>query len=463
VFKLKYTLAIDIGASSGRHILGYMDNGKMVLEEIYRFPNYMDGVDEHKVWDTKRLFNEILEGLKKAKELNKIPETVGIDTWGVDYALLDKDDNLLEPVYAYRDSKNAGLAEDVSKIIPFEDVYASCGIEFADFNTIYQLYGDKLSGKMDKAETFLTLPDYFNFLLTGVKKQEYTDATTTSLININTHTWDYDIIEKLGYKKSLFNDLSVPGSVVGKVSDKIADILGYKPTVVLPATHDTASAVLAVPDGGNKEAYISSGTWSLMGVENPVAITKEKFNGKAFSNEGSVDYNFRVQTNIMGMWIFQNVKKEFANYSFTELTDMAENSTYQHTFDVNDKSFFAPQSMLEAINNYFVKNNVTPPESIGDVCRSIFLSLAECYAKTIEGVSNVVGKKFNALHIIGGGSQNMLLNKFTAKSTKLPVIAGPTEATAIGNIAVQLVYLNEIESLSDAKNIIKKSFDIYEV
>lgn len=460
---MKYTLAIDIGASSGRHIIGYMENGKMVLEEIYRFPNYMDGVDGHRVWDTKRLFNEILAGLIKAKEIGKTPETIGIDTWGVDYALLDKDDNLLEPVYAYRDSKNAGLADKVSKIIPFEDVYANCGIEFADFNTIYQLYGDKISGKMDKAETFLTLPDYFNFLLTGVKRQEYTDATTTSLINIKTHTWDYGIIEKLGYKKSLFKELSQPGTVVGNVSEDIANILGYKPTVILPATHDTASAVLAVPDSGNKEAYISSGTWSLMGVENPSAITEETFNGKAFSNEGGINYNFRVQTNIMGMWIFQNVKKEFGTYSFTELTAMAENSTYQGMFNVNDKAFFAPQSMIEAINNDFINRGIAPPEGIGDVCRSVFLSLADCYAKTIEGVSNVVGKKFNALHIIGGGSQNKLLNKLTAKSTKLPVIAGPTEATAIGNVLIQLIYLNEIESLIEGKNIIKQSFDIYVV
>ena len=461
---MEYSLAIDIGASSGRHVIGYIKDGKMITQEIYRFPNAPVEKDGKLIWDTERLFSEIVNGLKKAKEIDKIPTTIGIDTWGVDYALLDSNDNLIGEVYCYRDARNEKSYKKVHDIVAFEEVYKRTGIEFAQFNTIYQLYDDFLTGKLDNAQTFLQLPDYFHFLLTGVKKQEYTNATTTALVNANTHDWDFELIEKLGIKTSLFNSLNQPATIVGELKGDIRKVVGYNAKVVMPATHDTASAVLSVPSEKEYSPYISSGTWSLMGVEVPKAITNAQFEGKPFSNEGSVDFNFRFQTNIMGMWIFQNVKKEIGEgKSFTELTALAKLSDFNQTFDVNDKSFFAPKSMVDAIKDYYVNNGKTPPVEIGDICRAIFISLAESYAKTIKAISTITNKSFNVLHIIGGGSQNQLLNELTAKATGLKVIAGPTEATAIGNLLVQSLSLGSIPSLSKGKEIIKNSFDITEI
>ena len=461
---MEYSLAIDIGASSGRHIIGSLVDGKMVLEEIYRFPNGPIVKDGKLVWDIERLFGEILTGLKKAKEIGKIPKTIGIDTWGVDYALLDDKDNLIGEVYCYRDDRNENSSKKVHEIIPFEEIYKKTGIEFAEFNTIYQLYDDVLTGRIQNAQSFLELPDYLNFLLTGVKKQEYTNATTTALVNTKTHDWDFELIEKLGIKKTLFKKLSQPTETVGELSSKIQEIVGYNSTVILPATHDTASAVLAVPSESEACPYISSGTWSLMGVEVPNAITNATFNGKSFSNEGSVNFNFRFQTNIMGMWIFQNVKKEIGEgKSFSELTTMASESKFNKIFDVNDKSFFAPKSMVKAITDYYKNRGEIPPTDIGDMCRAIFISLADSYATTISGISNIIGKKFNSLHVIGGGSQNGLLNQLTKEKTGMKIIAGPTEATAIGNMLVQFLATKQISSFLEGKKIIKKSFEITEI
>ncbi len=455
---MNYVLAVDIGASSGRHMLAHVENGKIILEEIYRFENFIDEVDGAKTWNVDRLFSEVKNGLKKAKDLGKIPVSVGIDTWGVDYVLLDKDDRALYPVYAYRDDKNYELSEEVSKIIPFDELFKKTGIEFAAFNTVYQLYGDKKSGKMDKAESLLMIPDYLNFLLTGVKKQEYTNATTTAMVNVKTHRFDEDVIAKLGYKKELFKELSQPTTVVGGFSKEVREEVGYDATVVLPATHDTASAVLAVPDGSRKEAYISSGTWSLLGIENESAVT-DGLNGRSFSNEGSVDFNFRFQTNIMGMWIFQNVRKELGG-TFSELTAAAAASDYTETFNVNKKEFFAPKSMTDAIKNDFIERGITPPEKVGDICNSVFLSLAQSYKETICGMEEVLGKKIDVLHIIGGGCQNALLNGYTSKAANIKVTAGPVEATAIGNVSVQLVAMKMVESLKKAKEMIEESFEI---
>ena len=459
--KMEYVLAIDIGASSGRHMLAHIENDKIFLEEIYRFDNYIDGSDGVKTWNVKRLYNEVINGLKKAKDIGKIPLSVGIDTWGVDYVLMDKNDEVLSPVYAYRDEKNYKLSEDVSKIISFEKLFERTGIEFAVFNTVYQLYGDKKSGKMSKAESFLMIPDYLNFLLTGVKKQEYTNATTTAMVNVKTHRFDEEVIDKLGYKKSLFNELSQPGTIVGEYTEEVQAEVGYNATVILPATHDTASAVLAVPDDGRREAYISSGTWSLLGKEVGRAVT-DNLKGMSFSNEGSINFNFRFQTNIMGMWIFQNVKKQLGG-SFIELTEAAAKSEYTGTFDVNKKEFFAPDDMVKAIQNDFTERGITPPYAAGDICNSIFLSLAESYNKTIRGIEEILGEKIEVLHIIGGGSQNKLLNSYTAKLAKVKVMAGPVEATAIGNVSAQLVALNLIENFSETKKMILNSFEIQEV
>ena len=285
---MKYALAIDIGASSGRHIIGYKKNNEIVYEEIYRFPNGVKNVNGHLVWDVNALFKEILTGLKKAKTLNKKPDVIGIDTWAVDYALLDENDKLIDCVYAYRDKRTEKSIPEVHKILSHEELYKLCGIQFQPFNTIYQLYEDKMSGRLNKAKSFLMLPDYLHFLLTGNKKQEYTNATSTSMVNADTKTWDKDILSKLGLNKDLFKDLSNPGTVVGSFKEDIKEYLGYDAKVVLPATHDTASAVEALDI--KDEPYISSGTWSLLGLKVKDAIRDEKSHQGNWSNEGGPSY-----------------------------------------------------------------------------------------------------------------------------------------------------------------------------
>ncbi|MBQ8427715.1 MAG: rhamnulokinase, partial [Clostridia bacterium] len=285
---MRYYLAIDIGASSGRHIVSYLQDGKMITEEVYRFqngPKETQGYDGklHLMWEPERLYQEILNGLKKAGELGKVPYSVGIDTWGVDYALLDENDKAIGGVYCYRDERTKEPIGQVHDVIPYDELFAKTGIQFASFNTVYQLLHDRDTGRMDKAKSMLMLPDYFHFRLTGVKKQEYTNATTTGMVNALTHKWDEEIIEKLGYKKELFGELAQPGTVVGEFTDEVAAFVGYKAKVVLPATHDTASAVLAAPLDG-QTPYISSGTWSLLGVEQNKAVTLQSANVAGYSN-----------------------------------------------------------------------------------------------------------------------------------------------------------------------------------
>ena len=352
---MRYYLAIDIGASSGRHILAHLENGKMVTEEIYRFQNGPENLTafdgkEHLMWTHERLFTEILNGLKVAKEIGKIPYSVGIDTWGVDYALLDENDQAIGGIYCYRDTRTDETIPEVHSIIPFADLYAKTGIQFNSFNTVYQLLDDKKTGRMAKAKSFLMLPDYFHFRLTGVKKQEYTNATTTGMVNAVTHQWDEEILEKLGYKKELFGELTQPGETVGEFSDEVAAYVGYKAKVVLPATHDTASAVLAAPLDG-QTPYISSGTWSLLGVEQNAAHTSKEAMDASYSNEGSVKGQFRLQINIMGLWMIQQVRHELNDqYSFAELADMARANPVDDEINVNEQRFMAPENMTAEIN-----------------------------------------------------------------------------------------------------------------
>ncbi len=460
---MKYYLAIDIGASSGRHIVAHLENGKMITEEVYRFQNgpvnkvAYDG-KEHLVWEPERLYTEILNGLKKAGELGKIPQSVGIDTWGVDYALLDENDKAIGGVYCYRDSRTEEALEKVHGIIPFERLFAKTGIQFSTFNSVYQLFHDKETGRMEKAKSMLMLPDYFHFRLTGVKKQEYTNATTTGMVNAITHEWDEEIIEQLGYKKELFGELSQPGSVVGEFTDEVAAYVGYKATVVLPATHDTASAVLAAPLSG-QTPYISSGTWSLMGVEQNVAHTDKSAMEVGYSNEGSVNKTFRFQINIMGLWMIQQVRHELEDkYSFVQLAEMAKENPVDIEIDVNDQAFFAPKSMIGAINAA-VGRELT----VGEMAYVIYKNLARCYASSLKALEEVVGETYETLNIIGGGSQNKLLNALTKEHTGKRVITGPAEGTAIGNLMMQMVGLGDIADVTAGRAIIKNTFDIAEV
>ena len=451
---MKYFLAIDIGASSGRHIIGSIENGTLKTEEIYRFTNGADLRDGRLVWDTARLFGEIVAGLKHAKAIGKAPSYIGIDTWAVDYALLDKEDNLIGEVYCYRDGRTERAVDGVHRIISFDELYKRTGIQFQKFNTVYQLYADKLSGKIEKAESMLMLPDYLNFLLTGVKKQEYTNATSTGLVNAQTHKWDGDIIGLLGLNGKLFGELSQPGTAVGELSEEIRREVGYNATVILPATHDTASAVLAAPLDG-ESPYISSGTWSLLGIEQSAARTDGGSKSANYSNEGSIGFNFRYQKNIMGLWILQSVRRELGGISFPALIETARGQKSTDIIDVNDDRFLAPESMIEEIKSALGKNVDT-----ATLLRVIYDSLAKSYADAICELERNTGKTYKTLNIIGGGCRDSLLNELTAKSTGKKIITGPVEATAIGNLVMQMIGAGDIEDISAARKIIKKSFPL---
>ena len=452
-----YYLAIDIGASSGRHVLGYIQDGVMKTEEIYRFKNGFFEENGRKKWDTKYLFQEIVNGLKVAKTLGKIPKSVGIDTWGVDYALLDREDNLIDGVYAYRDSRTEKTISAVHKKVSFATLYKRTGVAQASYNTVYQLYDDVITGRMKKAKTFLMLPDYLHFLLTGVKKQEYSNATTTGLVNAITKSWDLDVVAKLGYKKSLFKTLYRAGEKVGNLKKEIAEEIGYDTQVVLPPTHDTASAIFATPLDAST-LFLSSGTWSILGAETDNAVTDEVSMQNGYSNEGGYDKRNALLTNIMGLWILQQIRKETGDkYSFSELTQMASENPVEEIINVNDKVFLAPENMTETI-----WGKAGRKMSLGETAYCVFNSLALDYKRAVHAVENTTGVKYKTLRIIGGGSQNGLLNALTKKYTNLSVTVGPTEGTAIGNLLAQMLADKAIENEKQAKEIIAKSFDIKE-
>ena len=459
----KYYLAIDIGASSGRHMLAGMKDGKMQLEEVYRFPNGMDNKNGTLCWDVERLFTEIKNGLKKCKEIGKIPVSMGIDTWGVDYVLLDKDDNILGDTVGYRDSRTEGMDEKVYEVIPQDDLYARTGIQKQIFNTIYQLMAVKESHPeyLEQAETILMIPDYFNFLLTGVKKNEYTEATTGQLISPKTNDWDYELIDMLGYNSGMFLPVSMTGTVVGGFTEEVQKEVGFNCTVVLPATHDTGSAVLAVPTNDDDAVYISSGTWSLMGIERKEADCSMESMKANFTNEGGYDHRFRYLKNIMGLWMIQSVKKEFTeNLSFAQICEMASKETISSIVDCNDDCFLAPKSMIEAVQKFCRDTNQQVPETVGEISSVIYNSLAKCYGDTVEEIEAITGKKYSTIYVVGGGSNAGYLNELTAKYTGRKVSAGPSEATAIGNVIVQMLHDGVFASLPEARTCVKESFDV---
>ena len=459
----KYYLAVDIGASSGRHMLASMKDGKMQLEEVYRFPNGMDNKNGTLCWDVDRLITEIKNGLKKCKEIGKIPVSMGIDTWGVDYVLLDKDDKILGDTVGYRDSRTEGMDEKVYEVIPQDDLYARTGIQKQIFNTVYQLMAVKQSHPeyLEQAETILMIPDYFNFLLTGVKMNEYTEATTGQLISPKTNDWDYELIDMLGYNSKMFRPVSMPGTVVGDFTEEVQKEVGFNCTVVLPATHDTGSAVLAVPTNDDDAVYISSGTWSLMGIERKEADCSMESMKANFTNEGGYDHRFRYLKNIMGLWMIQSVKKEFTeDLSFAEICEMASKETIPSIVDCNDDCFLAPESMIEAVQKFCRDTDQPVPETVGEISSVIYNSLAKCYGDTVEEIEAITGKKYSTIYVVGGGSNAGYLNELTAKYTGRKVSAGPSEATAIGNIIVQMIHDGVFASLPEARTCVKESFDV---
>ena len=459
-----YYLAVDIGASSGRHILGHMENGKMKLREIYRFENGMKNRDGKLLWDVEHLFTEIVNGMKKCKECGQIPTSMSIDTWAVDYVLLDKDDKVLGDTYGYRDSRTTGMDEKVYETIPEKELYAKTGIQKQIFNTIYQLMAVKqqTSELFEKAETFLMLPDYFQFLLTGVKVSEYTNATSTQLVSPIEKQWDRELIKSLGYPEKIFLPLRMPGTTVGNLKSEIQEEVGFDCEVILCASHDTASAVMAVPDANGEALYISSGTWSLMGVESETAHCDEKSRAANFTNEGGYDYRFRYLKNIMGLWMIQSVRHEMEDkYSFAELCEMAEeNKDFPSRVDVNDSCFLAPENMTAAIRQYCERKGQSCPKTPGEIATVIYQSLADCYGETVRELEENTGRKCNSIHIIGGGSNAAYLNQLTANAAKRTVYAGPGEATAVGNLMVQMIKSEELKDLAAARKCVYESFDI---
>ncbi len=453
-----YFLAIDIGASSGRHILGHLENGKLKLEEIYRFENFIEDDNGSLVWNLPNLLNEVKNGLAKCRALDKIPKTVAIDTWGVDYVLLDKDKNELEPFFCYRDGRTRRVIDKVENIIPALELYATTGIQNQSFNTVYQLYADKESGKLEKAECFLMVPEYLSFKLTGIIKNEYTNATTTGLVNAKTKTWDKELINRLGLPEKLFGTLNRPASVIGEFSKEIQNAVGFNSTVLFAPSHDTASAVAACPLGEN-DLYISSGTWSLIGTEFTEPILTEEARKANFTNEGGIDYRFRFLKNYMGMWLFQNIRKNLGrSMTYDEMMNLAEGTESFSYIDVNDNLFVAPENMIEAIKAYLK----TPEAELGYILNTVYHSLAKSYKDAVYEIESITGKSFSAIRIVGGGCRDDYLNRLTAKYTGKKITSGPIEATATGNVISQILYDEKI-TLEEARRIVINSFEIKEI
>ena len=427
----KYYLAIDLGASSGRHIIGYKKNNEIVLKELYRFKTTMEESVDGLVWDFNRIFFEIKKGIKKAfKEYPQI-ESLSIDTWGVDYVLMNGNEEI-RPFYAYRNKRNVLASKQVEKAIPFEELYKLTGIQFANFNTIYQLFADKMAHRLLNATDYLMVPSYFIYKLTGVKTHEYTDESTGALLNPYTGKYINSVINGLGLPKKLFKDISYPGDYVGELLPEIQREVKGNCKVVLCASHDTASAFEAV-DIDDKSVLISSGTWSLLGIKSKEPIISEKSLKANYTNEGGVGY-IRFLKNIMGMWI--NNKARLDSKLTQEYIDKHINDVdYKVTFDVNHPSLLAPDNMKTAILNLLSK---CPPINDLELFASIYRSMAESYKLAIEELEDITNKQFDKVVIIGGGAKNKYLNKLVEEFTGKKVIAMPIEATALGNIKIQM-------------------------
>ncbi len=459
----RYYLAIDIGASSGRHILAHKEKGRMVLEEVYRFPNGMVEKDGELVWESEKLFEEIKNGMKKCKELGKIPVSLGIDTWGVDFVLLDESGERIGNAVAYRDSRTRGMDQKVYELVDEDELYALTGIQKQSFNTIYQLMAlkQRKPAQLAAAKKLLLTPDYFNYLLTGKAAAEYTIASTTQLLSPETKDWDRELIRRLGYPEDIFMEICMPGSELGGLRQEIRDEVGFDCKVVHAAAHDTGSAVMAIPGNEENTLYISSGTWSLMGTELLEADCSPESKAHNLSNEGGYDCRFRYLKNIMGLWMIQSVKKEIGEgLGFGEICDMASECEIASLVDCNDERFLAPADMTREVQKACEESGQQVPEGIAEVASVIYNSLAECYASTVEEIEQMTGCHYESIHIMGGGSNAEYLNRLTAKATGRKVLAGPVEATAIGNIAAQMIAEGELADLQDARACVYQSFPI---
>ena len=439
-------LAFDIGAGSGRAILGTLDGCKVTLEEIHRFPNEMILRDGHYYWDINRLFEELMTGLRLCvKKLNIIPASIGIDTWGVDFGLLDGNNQLIGNPFAYRDSLTDEAMEQVFKLIRPKELYTKTGIQFLRFNTLFQLWAlnKKFPNHLLQADKLLFIPDLLGYLFTGVIFSEYTIASTSQMLNPKTRNWYPDLLMRLGLPIHILDDIVEPGTHIGTLKPGILSELGINAiSVVAVGAHDTASAIAAIPAEGKNWAYISSGTWSLMGIETDHPILNEASFKYLFTNEGGVGKTIRYLKNITGLWLLQECKKIWDKVEVVSYSDLISQckkvKPFQSLVDPDDPIFMNPDNMPAAIREYCLNTGQSAPETIPEFARCIFESLALKYRAVLIQLKEVSPHPIEKIHMIGGGSLNALLCQFTADATGLPVIAGPAEATALGNILVQI-------------------------
>jgi len=480
VSALKNYLALDLGAESGRAILGTLDKGKIHLSEEYRFltgpvciptqyPEEISsliGGDDSLVWDFIRFWHEIKEGIKLASKKVKL-ETVGVDTWGVDFALLDKNGLLIANPYHYRDDRTNGMMEEAFKRLPKEKIYNITGIQFMQLNTLYQLLSlsSRNSPLLQIADKILMVPDLINYWLSGKAVAEFTEATTSQCYDSRNGEWSEEIISAMGFPRHLFPEIVPPGTVLGPLRKSVASELDCNVMVVAPATHDTGAAVSAIPAESDDLIWISSGTWSIIGMNTPVPVINELSFQNNFTNEGGVNGTYRFSKNVTGLWIVQQCRHQWQNegknYSYSELTEMAHKSPHLKSFvDPDFSEFIQPGNMVEKIKTYCNKTAQPVPENDGEVIRAILQGLALRYRYTIEKLEEVSGKKTTTVHIVGGGTKNWLLNQFAADALARKVITGPVEATAIGNLMAQAIAIGDIASWKEGAAVIRSSFDI---
>ncbi|MEE9430465.1 MAG: rhamnulokinase [Melioribacteraceae bacterium] len=462
-------IAADFGAGSGRVILATLTDQKIKLKEVHRFKNKIIEGSNHIHWDLDYLSSELIKGLKIIGESKtEYIYGIGIDTWGVDYALYDDEDKLLNNPIAYRDARTNGIMEKVFKISSKKNIYNLTGIQFMQFNTLFQLFSEVNSedSNIKKANALLFMPDIFNFLLTGIKKSEYTIASTSQMLNAEKRSWNESTLSKLNIPKKILSEIILPGTIIGKLKSEIkTETKLSNIDVIAIGAHDTASAIAAVPVQQKNWAYLSSGTWSLLGVEVSSPIINEVSFKNSFTNEGGVEGTIRYLKNTMGLWILEQSinswEKKGNRKSYDELFNLAlDTKPFQVVIDVDNQSFLNPTDMPTAIEDYCKKTDQIAPETQGQFVRCILESLALKYNFLLEKINKQVESPIEVLHIIGGGSQNELLNQFTANAIGIPVIAGPVEATAIGNILIQAIAKKKIKNLQEGRMIVKNSFEL---
>lgn len=487
--------AVDIGASSGRVVIGQVDEAQRItLTEIHRFDNIQRRSGGHDCWDVDRLFAETVRGLAKCKKAGFEPKTVGIDTWAVDFVLLDANDQMVGDAVAYRDERTAGMYAVADAIMAPDAVYRRTGIQRQPFNTIYQLLALQREHpeQLEQADSFLMIPDYLAFLLTGAKANEYTNASTTCLLNARTQDWDDTILEAFGIPRRIFCDVVMPGTDLGPVSAEIAERVGFAPRVIAPATHDTGSAYLAVPARDADAVFLSSGTWSLLGVEHEGPITSDASRFQNFTNEGGYELRFRFLKNIMGLWMIQSIRRELNGVSYVEgkqdalseapghglpplsvppraegdwgFGDLIEAARGAEGFkahvNVNDDRFLSPASMIDEIRVTCAETGQRVPATVGELMRCVYESLASCYAESIAEMASLTGRTYTSINIVGGGCQDDYLNELTCRTCGIPVFAGPVEGTSLGNLAVQMIADGAFSDVQSVRDAIKESFDV---